>query len=247
MHDYTTLQRRDAILYFNKTLAVCKETSRVFLVKVVSFEDKGYYYKVGTSSLPAEEFHSKFFIYKFKLGWVQTRQVALYISSLPQRNAKKGYVQEDLFLYNPYDEFLQEARRLHLQKLLALSDPGGDKVIMRRLAIIDALRFSGNCVCNIKYLLGRGGVLGSIYSPKYLRFTTGIKRLREGIIGSVALSRDFAMSGYVGTGDNGKGSMFYRTKHIGHVLKNNVELFPPFRVLLEQLERQTGIKAEICK
>ena len=260
MIDYAQLSRRDASMYFNECLAIDREANtphRVYVcesfqlneyVSVDDIEDKhrrcGYCYAVfnttttrsGATAYTPAEFHAKFFVSKFPLGWVNCDNLAVYLYSPLSRSTAKGHRRDSLQTVCPYAEALSGIYSATIANLEHVEDIHRERLSVLRTAYRKALimvREGDTVVPKVR---------GNIYQPRFhtpqevlVNFTATDKPAKVGM----AMSRAFAASVNRNFFGDSAG-LYYHTKQVGAVLNDGFKLFEPFLQIRPQFERTFG-------
>lgn len=243
MTRYLDISSRDAIWYFDQTICVDKETGKKSLVSVRDRGDGTYRYSIGTTYMEPEEFFSKFDVYKFPLGWVNINRIAVFLSANARRSTKKGYTLDEIAICNPYFMFLHGLRRSLLNRVMNDRNSDGDvnrkSPTYKRLQRIDALLASRSVhVSSSRTITGGNTTFVSVPAS----IATIIESTRYG---ARALSNNFAICACVGTRPGGIAALWYRSKYVGTVSAEGVELFAPFDYLKDQFYRETNTEARV--
>lgn len=259
MTDYTTLSYRDASMYFNDCLAVDREASTAHRTIISHTYELGAHgltsqieekhqqaeyvyivYNTTTTRSAAtiytpKEFHDKFFVNKFPVGWVNCDSVAVYMQSPLSRSTSKGHRRDTFTVLCPYADALSAVYSSTISQVQELDDAKREYLNQLRntyTKMLSLIRNDGSVVAQVK---------GSLYSPRFYtpeevidNFTVSAPR-RVGM----AMSREFGVSinrNFFGT----SAGLYYHTKQIGAVFNDGFKLFEPFMQVKPQFERTFG-------
>ena len=259
MTDYTRLSARDASMYFNDCLAVNRETLTAHRILVASPYDADAYgvagqlqekhqqaevmylvYNTTTTRSAAtiytpEEFHDKFFVNKFPVGWVNCESVAVYLQSQLSRSTAKGHRRETFTVLCPYANALSAVYSSTVSQIQEMDDHKREYLNQLRntyTKMLSLIRNGDSVVSQVK---------GNLYSPRFYEpqevidnFTVSAPR-RVGM----AMSREFGVSINRNFFGNSAG-LYYHTKQIGAVFNDGFKLFEPFLQVKPQFERTFG-------